>query len=188
MLLLGLLAGCGGDSAQPPNNGEAAPTFQAPNLAGNQVKVPSDFSGKVVALRFWADWCPYCRKEMTELQPVYARLHERGLEILAVNVAQDRDTVRRFIEPLGIRYPVLLDPEGATARAYGVNALPITWLLDRQGVVRGKIVGEATAEVFEKTVQRLLDQGIAGVGEAGQVAPSSPALLPEGEGSVAHGR
>lgn len=119
--------------------------------------MPSDFSGKVVALRFWADWCPYCRKEMTELQPVYARLHERGLEILAVNVAQDRDTVRRFIEPLGIRYPVLLDPEGATARAYGVNALPITWLLDRHGIVRGKIVGETTAEVFERQVVKLLD-------------------------------
>jgi cytochrome c biogenesis protein CcmG/thiol:disulfide interchange protein DsbE len=56
----------------------------------------------VVAIRFWADWCPYCRKEMAELQPVYARLHRRGLEILAVNVAQDADTARRFVEPLGI--------------------------------------------------------------------------------------
>lgn len=157
VLLLGLLAGCGSDSAQPPNNGELAPVFQAQTLAGDQVQVPTDFSGKVVALRFWADWCPYCRKEMTELQPVSARLQERGLEILAVNVAQDRDTVRRFIEPLGIRYPVLLDPEGTTARAYGVNSLPITWLLDRQGIVRGKIVGETTAEVFERQVVKLLD-------------------------------
>jgi len=157
VLLLGLLAGCGGDSVKPPNNGEAAPAFQAQTLAGDQVKVPADYAGKVVAIRFWADWCPYCRKEMAELQPVYARLRERGLEILAVNVAQDRDTVRRFIEPLGIRYPVLLDPEGATARAYGVNALPITWLLDRHGVVRGKIVGEATAEIFEQQTTKLLD-------------------------------
>jgi peroxiredoxin len=93
---------------------------------------------------------------MAELQPVYARLHGRGLEILAVNVAQDRDTVQRFVEPLGIRYPVLLDPEGATARTYGVQALPITWLLDRHGIVRGKIVGEATPEVFERRVGELL--------------------------------
>jgi len=157
VLLLVLLAGCGGDSTKPPKNGEPAPAFQAETLAGGQVKVPSGHAGEVVVIRFWADWCPYCRKEMTELQPVYARLHGRGLEILAVNVAQDRDTVRRFVEPLGIRYPVLLDPEGATARAYGVNALPITWLLDRHGVVRGKIVGEATAEVFEQRVQALLN-------------------------------
>jgi len=152
-----LLAGCGGDSAMPPGNGEPAPVFQAQRLAGGAVKVPADFSGKVVAVRFWADWCPYCRKEMAELQPVYARLHARGLEILAVNVAQDRDTVQRFVEPLGIRYPVLFDPDGATARAYGVQALPVTWLLDRHGVVRGKIVGEATPEVFERRVGELLN-------------------------------
>ena len=160
-LLLLMLAGCGGEVAKPPGNGEPAPAFQAKNLAGGVLKVPGDFtgknSGKVVAIRFWADWCPYCRKEMAELQPVYARLHGRGLEILAVNVAQDRDTVRRFVEPLGIRYPVLLDPEGATARAYGVQALPITWLLDRHGIVRGKIVGEATPEVFERRVVELLN-------------------------------
>ncbi len=157
--LLVLLAGCGGESLPPPANGTAAPTFQARTLMGDPVAVPADYAGRVVALRFWADWCPYCRKEMAELQPVYARLHGRGLEILAVNVAQDRETVARFVAPLGIAYPVLLDPEGATARAYGVQALPVTWLLDARGVVRGKIVGEATPAVFEQRVRELLDGG-----------------------------
>lgn len=157
LCFLVLLAGCGEEATRSPASGTAAPAFETVSLAGGVVKVPDDFKGRVVALRFWADWCPYCRKEMTELQPVYARLHERGLEILAVNVAQDRDTVRRFITPLGIRYPVLLDPEGATARAYGVQALPTTWLLDGNGVVRGKIVGEATPAVFEQQVMTLLN-------------------------------
>lgn len=140
-----------------PGNGEPAPAFQAETLAGARMTVPGALAGKVVAIRFWADWCPYCRKEMADLQPVYAHLHGRGLEILAVNVAQDRDTARRFAEPLGIRYPILLDPEGATARAYGVQALPVTWLVDRHGMVRGKIVGEAAPEVFEAQVGALLD-------------------------------
>lgn len=157
LILAFLLAGCGGEAVQPPVNGEPAPAFQAASLAGGNAKVPADLAGKVVAIRFWADWCPYCRKEMAELQPVYARLHGRGLEILAVNVAQDRETAQRFIEPLVIRYPVLLDPEGITARAYGVQALPITFLLDRHGIVRGKIVGEATPEVFERRVVELLN-------------------------------
>ena len=152
-----LLAGCGGDTRPPPRNGEPAPAFSAETLAGGRVAVPGDYAGRVLALRFWADWCPYCRKEMAELQPVYTRLRGQGLEILAVNVAQDRASVRRFVEPLGIAYPLLLDPDGATARAYGVKALPITWLLDRRGVVRGKIVGEATPEVFEKQVGELLN-------------------------------
>jgi peroxiredoxin len=152
------LAACGRESVEPPRNGGPAPAFRAEALAGGQVTVPRDHAGRVLAVRFWADWCPYCRKEMSELQPVYGRLHGQGLEILAVNVAQDRETVRRFVEPLGIHYPVLLDPEGATARAYGVKALPITWLVDRHGVVRGKIVGEATAEVFERRARELLNE------------------------------
>jgi cytochrome c biogenesis protein CcmG, thiol:disulfide interchange protein DsbE len=157
LLLALLLAACGEGGTQPPRNGQPAPAFQAQALAGGWVKAPGDLAGKVVAIRFWADWCPYCRKEMAELQPVYARLRGRGLEILAVNVAQDRDTVRRFVAPLGLNYPVLLDPEGATARAYGVQALPVTWLLDGNGVVRGKIVGEATPQVFERRVVELLN-------------------------------
>ena len=153
-----VVAGCGEEGAQPPGNGQPAPAFHAQTLAGGWVKAPGDFAGKVLAIRFWADWCPYCRKEMAELQPVYARLRGRGLEILAVNVAQERDTVQRFVAPLDIGYPVLLDPEGATARAYGVKALPVTWLLDRHGVVRGKIVGEATPEVFEGRILKLLNE------------------------------
>lgn len=151
------LGGCGDEPIPSPANGSLAPAFQAQTLAGAQVALPADYAGRVVALRFWADWCPYCRKEMAELQPVYARLHGQGLEILAVNVAQDRDTVARFVTPLGIAYPVLLDPQGAIARAYGVQVLPVTWLLDAQGVVRGKIVGEATPEVFERRVREVLD-------------------------------
>lgn len=158
LLLAVFLSACGEELARTPANGEPAPSFQAHSLSGEPVRVPADFAGKVVAVRFWADWCPYCRKEMAALQPVYRRLAARGLEILAVNVAQDRDTVRRFVDPLGLSYPVLLDPQGDIARSYGVQSLPVTYLLDRRGVVRGKILGEATAELFERRVSELLDE------------------------------
>lgn len=151
-----VLAGCGDAPLPPPANGTPVQAFQAETLDGHRLSVPSS---QVLAIRFWADWCPYCRKEMAQLQPVYARLKPRGLEILAVNVAQDRETVRRFVEPLGIRYPVLLDPEGGIARAYGVQSLPVTFLVDAGGVARGKIVGEATPEIFEARVLALLTAG-----------------------------
>jgi len=153
-----VLHGCGEEAVPAPENGRPAPSFQAETLAGARVGVPAGYAGKVLAIRFWADWCPYSRKEMAEWQPVYARLRGRGLEILAVNVAQDRDSVSSFVVPLGIDYPVLLDPEGAVARGYGVKALPVTLLVDRHGVVRGKIVGEATPALFEAKVLELLDE------------------------------
>lgn len=153
-----LLSGCGDKEIPPPENGRPAPSFQAETLTGAHVAVPAGYAGRVLAIRFWADWCPYCRMEMAGLQPVYARLGGRGLEILAVNVAQDRESVSRFVAPLGIGYPVLLDPEGAVARGYGVKTLPVTWLVDRHGMVRGKIVGEATPALFEAKVAELLDE------------------------------
>lgn len=156
VLLSFFLVACGEEVAKVPAQGEPAPAFAARSLTGALVKVPDDYAGRVVALRFWADWCPYCREEMAALAPVQARLRDRGLTLLAINVAQDADTVARFARGLGIDYPILLDADGAVARGYGVRALPVTYLLDRQGRVRGKIVGEATAAVFEARVQELL--------------------------------
>lgn len=158
LLMLPLaLAGCGDAPQVVLNNGEAAPAFHAETLAGARLEVPDGLRGKVIAIRFWADWCPYCEAEMRELEPVYRRLKDQGLEILAVNVAQDRATAAAFVAPLGIGYPVLLDPEGETARRYGVKALPLTWFVDRRGRLAGKILGEATPAAFEAQARPLLE-------------------------------
>jgi peroxiredoxin len=156
MLLLALAA-CGDHPQVVLNNGEPPPAFRAETLAGPVLAVPDDLKGHVLAIRFWADWCPYCKTEMRDLEPVYRRLKAQGLEVLAVNVAQDRDTAAGFIAPLGISYPVLLDPDGETARRYGVKALPLTWFVDRQGRLAGKILGEATAAAFEAQARPLLE-------------------------------
>lgn len=154
-----LLAGCGEERAVALKAGEPAPAFARELFAGGRVNFPADYRGRVVMLRFWADWCPYCRKEMAEIDPLWRRLEGRGLAVLAVNVAQDRDTVARFLAPLGIGYGVALDPEGSVARAYGVTSLPVTWLIGRDGRLRGKILGEASAEVFEARALALLGEG-----------------------------
>lgn len=156
-VLLIALAGCGDAPQVVLHKGEAAPAFRAETLAGGGLDVPAGLQGKVIAIRFWADWCPYCKTEMRDLEPVYRRLKDQGLEILAVNVAQDRDTAATFTAPLGISYPVLLDPEGEIAHRYGVKALPLTWFVDRQGRLAGKILGEATPQVFEAQARTLLE-------------------------------
>lgn len=162
LLLLPILAACDGASEVMPRNGEPAPPFHAERLTGGTLAVPHDLRGRVLAIRFWADWCPYCKTEMQALEPVYRRLNPLGLEILAVNVAQDRDTVAAFMRSLDVSYPVLLDPDGATARRYGVTTLPMTWLVDRRGRLAGKIVGEATPKSFEAQIRPLLEAADGG--------------------------
>ncbi len=138
--------------------GAQAPAFSLPRLEGGTAAFPGDYPGRVVAIRFWADWCPYCRSEMQALEPVYGELRGRGLTPLAVNVMQPRDQVEAFVRDVGSTAEVLLDADGGVTRSYGVMGLPVTVVVDRAGVVRGRIVGESTPETFVQVVAPLLQQ------------------------------
>ena len=148
-------AGCSEETAQLAN-GQPVPGFHLQKLAGSDTRFPDDYRGKVIALRFWADWCPFCESEMTALEPVHQKYREQGLVILALNVRQDRETAQKFIDKLDISYDVLLDTDGEVARAYGVLGLPTTFFVDDQGVLQKRILGESTPEVFEEIVQELI--------------------------------
>lgn len=155
LAFIALSTGCDTpDSAIKPN--APPPGFTLTRLDGSAARFPDDYAGQVVAVRFWADWCPSCYSEMKGLEPIYQRLHARGLTILAVNVMQPLETVRNFVTPLNLSYEILLDLQGETMRTYRVMGLPTTFIVDRQGLVRTRIIGEATPEVFEQAVARLL--------------------------------
>ena len=151
LIALLLLAACG-DAQQHLKNGDPAPGFQLEKLDSGQARFPGQYKGQVVALRFWADWCPFCEGEMRQLEPVYRKYQEQGLTILAVNVRQDRETAAAFVGKLDISYDTLLDLEGEVARSYGVNGLPTTFIIDAKGVLRSRILGESTPEIFEQAV------------------------------------
>ncbi len=154
-MILTLFGGC---SEQQPGltHGQSLPGFTLEQLAGGSLSFPDELQGKVVAIRFWADWCPFCKTEMRDIEPIYQRYRERGLVILALNVRQDRATAERFIRRLGISYKVLLDADGAVARRYGVSGLPTTFIADRSGRLQTKILGESTPELLERIIQGLL--------------------------------
>jgi len=149
-----LLGACDGETPRLAK-GEPTPGFQLPRLSGGSLAFPADLEGRIVAIRFWADWCPFCESEMRSIEPIYLAYKDRGLSILAVNVRQDRVTAAAFVAPLGISYEVLLDEDGAVARAYGVSGLPTTFLVDRQGSLSRRILGESTPDVFERVVKGL---------------------------------
>jgi cytochrome c biogenesis protein CcmG/thiol:disulfide interchange protein DsbE len=151
-----LLAACSGEPPAKLNIGDAAPVFKTVRLDGAAVDFPAAYAGKPVVLRFWADWCKFCGPEMQLIDTLRQQYAGHGLSILAVNAGQDKATVETFMQKLGVSYPAAMDENSKIARSYGVVGLPTTYLIDGQGIVRGKIIGEADAAMFERHLQTLL--------------------------------
>ena len=151
-----LLVACGGEQAAKLNLGDPAPAFATQRLDGGKVDFPAAAAGRPLVIRFWADWCKYCEPEMKAIEVVYQRHKDKGLEVFAINAGQDKPAVAVFIKKLGVTYPVLLDEQSAIAKRYGVVGLPTTYFVDTNGVVRGKVIGEADEAVFERHALDLL--------------------------------
>ena len=111
----------------------------------------SDYKGKVVILNFWATWCPPCRAEMPSMETLYQRYKDQGLEMLAVNLRENNAVVRQFIRNGGYTFPVLMDNDGRTGNTYGIEAIPTSFIIDRDGKIIGRLVGSIywdTPQVF----------------------------------------
>jgi len=112
-----------------------APEFTTGSLDGASVRL-ADLRGRYVLLNFWATWCPPCLEEMPSMQTLYEAFRERGLVVVAISSDEGgASVVDGFIRKLGVRFPVLLDPDRRVAGAYGAKNLPVTFLLDPQGRV-----------------------------------------------------
>ena len=138
------VAGCSDSPEEPPAApGEVmAPDFQLQTLDGQAVSL-SDFRGRPVLLNFWATWCGPCRIEMPHFQAVYADPGWRasGLEILAVNVGEPPERAQAFVDENGLTFPVLLDTEQTTARAYNLRVFPTSFFIDESGIIKAVMMG-----------------------------------------------
>jgi thiol-disulfide isomerase/thioredoxin len=123
--------------------GSPAPDFQLPDLSGNKVSL-GQFKGKVVILDFWATWCGPCRMSMPMLEKIQQQYGDR-LALIAVNLEETPDVVRRYMQRQQMRSRVVLDEEGTTARAYRAESIPMQVLLDKDGVVRHIQIGFSPA-------------------------------------------
>jgi cytochrome c biogenesis protein CcmG/thiol:disulfide interchange protein DsbE len=144
-----------------PREGFLAPDFGLETLDGESMAI-ADQRGKVVIINLWASWCPPCRAEMPALQVVYDALREEGLEILAINTTyQDSESdAADFVREHHLGFPILLDQSGDTARSYHLRALPSTFFVDREGVIRKVIIGgPMSIATIQTTVEELLEEG-----------------------------
>ncbi len=108
---------------------------------GGPTQTLEDYSGRMVLLNFWATWCAPCVMEMPSMQTLYDTFQDQGLDVVAVNVQENRDIVAAFIEEHGLSFPVLLDTSGRTTSSYAVRGLPTSYLIDRRGNLIGMKVG-----------------------------------------------
>lgn len=152
-VLLALMACASDEGKTGLRSGSRAPDFAARDLQGRTWTL-EQVGGKVVLLRFWADWCPYCRYEMPVIEKLYRRLKPAGFEVLAVNVGQGAEVSEAFGAQMNLTFPLLLDPSGEIAKRYRITGIPTNFLIDRQGILRGKLIGEAFRE--EKPLQKFL--------------------------------
>jgi peroxiredoxin len=110
----------------------------------------------VVILHFWQIGCTSCRLEMPAMDDLYSKYRRKGLEILAVNVGQRKEAVKSFASDLRVSYPILIDADERSASLYGVTDVPRTYVVDRSGIVRYRILGGATPEILKKLILSLL--------------------------------
>lgn len=136
--------------------GEAAPPVELGDLTGGSVVVPEDVKGQVLVIRFWADCCSYNIHEMEGLDALYARYKDRGLAVLTIYSGKEREKAQGFVDELKIPYPVLLDTGSTAAHRYGVSKLPTTFIVDRKGIVREKIIGESEKQSWQESYARVV--------------------------------
>jgi thiol-disulfide isomerase/thioredoxin len=142
---------------QPPKQRVESIDFELQDLSGTTRRL-SDFKGKVVFLNFWATWCGPCRFEMPSMEKLYQRFKVKGLEIVAVNLQEDRNSVQRFVDEYDLSFPVLLDTTGRIGATYGARSIPTTYIVDREGFVLAGTIGtrEWDTEDYFRFFEKLL--------------------------------
>lgn len=129
--------------------GEPAPNFQLRDMNGRVVAL-SDLRGKVVLLNFWATWCGPCRIEMPAMERLYRTYDRKDFEILAVSTdAQGVAVTRPFQQENKLTFPILHDADFRVGLSYGARTLPMTFMVDREGIVRQHIFGARDWEAPE---------------------------------------
>ena len=137
VLCLLLAAGCN-RGAKPSRIGKAAPDFSVSD-GSHSVRL-ANYKGRVVLVNFWASWCAPCIQETPALVELH---HERpDLTILAISIDEDPSAYQRFLQRFHVDYTTVRDPDQTVAKKYGTDGWPETYIIDRNGILRRKVVGD----------------------------------------------
>jgi cytochrome c biogenesis protein CcmG/thiol:disulfide interchange protein DsbE len=149
-----------------PLLGKPAPLFTLEDLSGKNISL-ADYKGKALAINFWATWCAPCKIETPWLIDLRNQYAAQGFEVLAISaddidrkdprkLSEEKQEIARFVQKMQMPYPVLIDGDSISDPYGGLDALPTTFFLDRNGIVVAAQMGMTTKEELERNIKKSL--------------------------------
>lgn len=144
--------------------GGAAPDCTLTGIGDSSTYDTRQFRGKVVYVDFWASWCGPCAKSFPFLNQLHNALKEKGLQVIGVNLDENPEDAKAFLTDYPVDFPVAADTGEQCARKFDVKAMPSSYLVDRNGIVRHVHFGFRSdeAEDVRKLVEQLLAEAPQG--------------------------
>lgn len=137
---------------------EPAPSFSIESLDGGTVSL-DDYRGEIVVLNFWATWCGPCREEAPAFRRLSREYEGKGVQFLGMNYRDDRAAALSFFREFRLRYPSGFDPWGSLADDFRLYAMPTTFLIDANGVIRYRFVGYLDEDTLRSAIDDLGQKG-----------------------------
>jgi thiol-disulfide isomerase/thioredoxin len=110
------------------------------DLNGRPVSL-SDFRGKIVFLNFWTTWCFDCRIEMPVMEKLHQKFKNNDFAMVTINLQEPVSQVKQFFKDYELTFSALLDSDGEVGAHFRITAIPTTFILDKQGIIIGKVFG-----------------------------------------------
>tara|TARA_Y100000294_G_C8562531_1_gene339597 strand:- start:2334 stop:2885 length:552 start_codon:yes stop_codon:yes gene_type:complete len=134
--------------------GNLAPDFILQSVDGNNVQVSSFRGKKAVVVNFWATWCPPCREEMPAFEDIFVK-NKNKLTILGVNLQESERAINNFLKDIPVTYPLLLDLDEDAKELYNIFTQPVTYFIDKDGIIIDKKFGPLTPQEIEDKFAKL---------------------------------
>ena len=135
--------------------GQPAPMFEYADSTGKMWKL-ADLRGKVVFINFWATWCTTCESEMPYKEVLHQKMQDKPLQMLGMLFRDDPENLPDYFKRHTVSAPTLISPGNEAAKIFGITGVPETFIIDKDGIIREKLVGpkewgnEETTAMIEK--------------------------------------
>jgi len=148
---------------------DPAPDFSLPDIYEGGIISLKDYRGSIVLVDFWASWCGPCRVSLPEYNQLRNKMKttlvKGDFEVLAINVDMSKEDAMRFLDQHPLDFPVLLETTGVSQQKYKLMAMPTSFLVDQQGLIRIAHQGYSPGylQVLEKEIRQLAKEGVRAV-------------------------